>query len=45
MRLRWFAVYFVCLLLVVAVIFTLSLMFTETGYGLTRLSDLGVTRA
>ena len=42
MRLRWLFVYLAVLALVCAILFTLSLMFTDTGYGLTRLSDLGV---
>lgn len=39
--LKWAGVYLAVLLLVCAIIFTLSLTFTETHYGLTRLSDLG----
>jgi hypothetical protein len=42
MRLRFALLYFAVLLLVVTIVFTFSLMFTDTGYGLTRYQDLGV---
>lgn len=41
MRLRWVGVWFACAVLVLVILFTLSLMFEQTGYGLTRLRDLG----
>ena len=41
LRLRFALLYFAVLLLVCAIIFTLSLMFADTGYGLTRFHDLG----
>lgn len=34
--------YFVVLLLVLAIIFTFGLQFENTGYGMTRINDLGV---
>lgn len=42
MSLRHVALYFVVLLLVLAVVYTFSLQFENTGYGLTRLQDMNV---